>query len=107
VELRFAPCGSGGRIRAGQAFGVTQRRYDWAWNETGVCHYCVHCCVLQQLSPIRRLGYPARVVDPPLQPGDRCTWTVYRDPSLVPDEAYRRVGQRKPGGGDGRPQRGA
>jgi hypothetical protein len=97
VELRFSPCGSGGRIRQAERFGVTTERHDWAWNATGVCHYCVHCCVLQQLEPIDRLGYPARVIDPPLRPGDACTWTVYDDPSLVPEEAYRRVGRRKPG----------
>ena len=96
VELRFSPCGSGGRLRAAERFGVTADRHDWAWNETGVCHYCAHCCVLQQLEPIDRLGYPARVIDPPLRPGDSCTWTVYRDPSLVPEEAYRRVGRKKP-----------
>lgn len=100
VELRFEPCGSGGRLRAEGTFGVTEQRWDWAWNEVGVCHYCVHCCVLQQLTPIQRLGFPARVIDPPLQPGGSCTWTVYHDPSLVPEEAYRRVGQRKPRAGD-------
>jgi hypothetical protein len=95
VELRFEPCGSGGALRARELFGVTTERHDFAWNELGVCHYCVHCCVLQQLTPIDRLGYPARVIDPPLRPGEACTWTVYRDPSLVPAEAYERVGRRK------------
>lgn len=98
VELRFEPCGSGGVLRAGERFGVTAARHDFAWNEQGVCHYCIHCCVLQQLTPIDRLGYPARVIDPPLRPGDRCTWTVYRDPSLVPDEAFERVGRRRSDG---------
>lgn len=98
VELRFATCGSGGRLRAARRFGVTEARHDFAWNEIGVCHYCVHCCVLQQLEPIDRLGYPARVIDPPLRPSDSCSWTVYRDPALVPEEAYRRVGRRKPEG---------
>jgi hypothetical protein len=96
VELLFSPCGSGGVLRAREAFGVTRGRHDFAWNEPGVCHYCVHCCVLQQLTPIDRLGYPARVIDPPLRPGDPCSWSVYRDPSLVPEEAYRRVGREKP-----------
>jgi len=38
------------------------------------------------------------VIDPPTEPGQSCTWTVYRDPSLVPAEAYERVGRRKPDG---------
>lgn len=95
VELRFEPCGSGGVLRARERFGVTTQQYDFAWNKTGVCHYCIHCCVLQQLTPIDRLGYPARVIDPPLRPGDPCTFTVYRDPSLVPAEAFERVGRRR------------
>jgi hypothetical protein len=96
VQLTFSPCGSGGRLRAAERFGVTTAPYDWAWNEVGVCHYCVHCCVLQQLEPIDNLGYPARVIDPPLAAGDSCSWTVYRDPADIPDSAYRRVGRRKP-----------
>lgn len=95
VELRFEPCGSGGVLRARERFGVTTQQHDFAWNKTGVCHYCIHCCVLQQLTPIDRLGYPARVIDPPLRPGDACTWTVYRDPSLIPAEAFERVGRRR------------
>lgn len=96
VELEFAPCGSGGRLRAAERFGVTKGRHDWAWNEEGVCHYCVHCCVLMQLEPIDRLGFPVRVVDPPLRPGEPCRWTVYRDPADVPAAAYERVGREKP-----------
>jgi hypothetical protein len=95
VQLTFAPCGSGGRIRAAERFGVTRQRHDWAWNETGVCHYCVHCCVLMQLEPIDRLGYPVRVIDPPLEAGQSCSWTVYRDPAEIPESAYRRVGRAK------------
>jgi hypothetical protein len=96
VQLTFAPCGSGGRLRAAERFGVTGERHDWAWNELGVCHYCVHCCVLQQVEPIDNLGYPARVIDPPLAAGESCSWTVYRDPRDVPESAYSRVGRRKP-----------
>jgi hypothetical protein len=96
VTMRFESCGSGGQIVDRSAYGVTSERHPFAWNEVGVCHYCIHCCVLQQLEPIKRLGYPARVIDPPLEPGAPCTWTVYRDPSLVPEGAYRSVGQAPP-----------
>ncbi len=96
VSLSFHPCGSGGRVLEAGRNGVVAGRHDFAWNEPGVCRYCVHCCVLQQLGPIDDFGYPARVVDPPLRPGEDCTWTVYRDPSLVPSAAYERVGRRKP-----------
>ena len=81
-----------------RATASSRARHDFAWSTPGVCRYCVHCCVLQQLTPIDDFGYPARVIDPPTRPGDPCTWTVYRDPSLVPAEAYERVGRTKPDG---------
>lgn len=112
--FRFAPCGSGGRTMSDAAsdggarpgppygFAVTTKRHDWAWNTEGICAYCVHCCLLNELVPIDRLGYPTRVIDAPVWPDDRadprCTWWVYKDPSLVPDEVYARVGRRRPSG---------
>ena len=111
--FRFDPCGSGGRTlradanadgtaRAGPPFGfrVTTEPHDWAWQTKGVCLYCVHCCQLQERASIARLGYPVRVVEPPVwgtaEPRGHCTWSVYKDPQLVPAEAYRRVGSAKP-----------
>jgi hypothetical protein len=113
--VRFDPCGSGGRTLRPDAnpdgaarvgtpfgFGVTTERHDWAWGEKGVCLYCVHCCQLQERAPIARLGYPVRVVEPPVwgtaAPRGQCTWSIYKDPRLVPADAYRRVGAAKPGG---------
>jgi hypothetical protein len=113
--FRFDPCGSGGRTlradanadgaaRAGSpfGFGVTTEQHDWAWRTKGVCLYCVHCCQLQERASIARLGYPVRVVEPPVwgtaESRGYCTWSVYKDPQLVPAEAYRRVGAIKPEG---------
>ena len=112
MGFRFAPCGSGGRSISRTSndgvsrldppynFAVTTAEHDWAWNMTGICAYCVHCCLLNELEPIDRLGYPTRVIDPPRWPHDAdnptCTWWIYQDPSLVPEEIYRRVGRTKP-----------
>lgn len=120
--IRFDPCGSGGRtmrddpdtgtgprIEAPWNFGVTQEAHDWSWNKKGVCLYCVHCCQLNERMPMRRFGYPTRVVEPPVWPeareGSKCTWYVYKDPALVPEEIYRRVGATKPARLGGRAQR--
>lgn len=110
--FRFAPCGSGGRSldaritggapRSGAPYGfaVTTEPHDWAWNTVGICSYCVHCCQLNVIMPIDRLGYPTRVIDPPTwnpeSPTTSCTWWVYDDPADVPDDVYTRVG-RDPG----------
>jgi hypothetical protein len=113
VIFRFNPCGSGGRTMRGDGvddgiarmnppygFAVTTESHDWAWKTEGVCLYCVHCCQLQERVPIQRLGFPLRVVDPPVwrAGADRssCTWTIYRDPSLVPESSYQRVGLAPP-----------
>lgn len=113
IGFRFAPCGSGGRtyqadpddgvgprMEPPYSFGITRNKHDWAWNRTGICYYCAHCCAAMELEPIRMFGYPARVVDPPSWPearsGAHCTWWVYRDPRDVPEEVYARVGRKKP-----------
>ena len=116
IVFSFSPCGTGGRTfldgkdpgGAGveapmddpDRFGVTTRPHDWSWGKAGVCLYCVHCCQLQERIPIRRFGYPLRVIEAPVWPqarGEgRCTWTVYKDLSLIPAEVYERVGETKP-----------
>ncbi|MFD1247202.1 hypothetical protein ACFQ3F_05325 [Nocardioides ginsengisoli] len=106
--LEFAPCGSGGRTYPSEAATerdareFTQGEHDWAWRTRGVCLYCVHCCQLQQRAPIERLGFPLRVIEPPVRasegaPGrDRCRWSLYKDPALVPAHAYSDVGAVPP-----------
>lgn len=112
IGFRFAPCGSGGRsldariadgaprAAAPFHFAVTTEPHDWAWNTVGICSYCVHCCQLNEVMPIDRLGYPTRVIDAPVwnpdAPVSTCTWWVYRNPDDVPDEVYRRVGRQRP-----------
>ena len=127
VEITFDPCASGGRTLRGDPdegtpsrvlepykFGVTTEKYDWAWNEEGVCYYCAHCCLVLQKLPIERWGTPVRVVDPPLWRGENdpttrraCKWTVYNTPEAVPESAYTRIGMTKPaalaGGSPGEP----
>ena len=107
--LSFDPCGSGGRMRRGDALNGTPSRYDppfnftsvegaypWTWGEKGVCLYCSHCSFVNEILPIEHLGYPMRVTENPRDPGDKCRWIVYKRPELVPEEAYRRVGKEKP-----------
>lgn len=115
---RFDPCGSGGRsmrvdavegspprMEAPFEYGVTKEEYDFAWNKKGVCYYCVNCCVVMQLMPIDKFGYPVRVTEPPTYPNTadvKCTWHVYKDPANVPERYYTDVGRVKPASIGGR-----
>ena len=44
-------------------------------------------------------GYPVRVVDSPVYPGnvEQCKWTMYRNPRDVPAAVYERMAETKPG----------
>lgn len=103
--LQFAPCGSGGRTYEDtdrDSGEFTTGEHDWAWRTKGVCLYCVHCCQLQQRAPIERLGFPLRVVEPPVRPSGGspgravCTWSLYKDVSKVPARAWTDVGAVPP-----------
>jgi len=114
--MRFDPCGSGGRsIRGDEIEGTPPRMeapYDWPvtkepapWNHSkpGVCVYCAHCIVLTEIMTIDAYGYPVRAVDPPRYgetdergQAAKCSWTMFKDLSAVPEEYYTRVGRTKP-----------
>lgn len=105
--MSFDPCGSGGRMRRGDAkrgqtprteapynFGVTNEAHDYSWSEKGVCLYCAHCAVAGELMPIEKNGYPMRVTEHPTEDAqDVCRFIIYKSPDLVPDSAYTRVGK--------------
>lgn len=115
--LRFDPCGSGQRTIRGdwvegtparmeQPYGwtVIEGKHPWTHFKSGVCHYCAHCIVLMEEMPIDRFGYPVRVIDPPTYPDtdrdatvrQKCQWTMYKDPTAVPEEVYALTGRTKP-----------
>jgi hypothetical protein len=106
--VSFDPCGSGGRARRGDPaqgissglerpeFGYSEEAHDWTWGKEGVCLYCSHCSLINEILPIERLGFPMRVTEYPEDPGDKCRWILYRDPKEIPAEAYERVGKTKP-----------
>jgi hypothetical protein len=108
VVVSFDPCGSGGRARRGDPdrgippaterpeLGFSEEEHDWTWGRRGVCLYCAHCSLVNEVLPIERLGFPIRVTEYPTDPSDPCRWILYKDPRDVPAEAYERVGKRKP-----------
>lgn len=112
--VRFDPCGSGGRTVQGDEiegtgprmeapynWKVAEEPHDWNHYTPGVCLYCAHCIILTEQMPMDRFGYPVRVIDPPVYfPGQterqQCRWTMYKDPTTVPEELYTRAGRTKP-----------
>ena len=115
-ELQFDACGSGGRSMRGDPiegtparmeapynFRVSEVERDWNHYQKGVCLYCAHCVILMEHMPMDRYGYPIRVVDPPVygevdESGapQKCRWTMYKDPTSVPEVFYERSGRVKP-----------
>lgn len=107
--ISFDPCGSGGRMRRGDAaggtpprtqppfnYGVTKAPYDWSWSEVGVCYYCAHCAIYNELTGIAEYGTPNWVTEYPRNPDDSCRFVFYKRPELIPDRYYRQVRRVKP-----------
>lgn len=106
--LSFDACGSGGRMRRGDPLVGSGSRleppynfiniegaYDWTWNRKGVCAYCAHCAVVNQILPIENLGRPMRLTEYPENANDPCRWTIYKDKDKFPDEAFTSVGKKR------------
>jgi len=112
--IRMDPCGSGGRMRRGDAvdgtpsrlgppyhFGATQTAHPWSWGRAGVPYYCVHCA-LNELLPMEWGGHPLWVTEYDDDASKPCAWHFFKRAELIPDEVYERVGREKPDDGDGR-----
>jgi hypothetical protein len=108
--LVFDACGTGGRMRRGDPtvgsgsrldapyhFLNVEGAYDWTWKRKGVCAYCAHCAVVNQILPIEGLGRPMRMTLYPDNPHDPCRWVIYKNPQNYPDEAYHSVGKTRQG----------
>jgi hypothetical protein len=53
--------------------------------------YCTHCAI-NELESMRRLGYPILVTEFESDPQKPCGWTVYKDPNLIPERYFTRLG---------------
>jgi hypothetical protein len=96
-RLVFEPCGTGGAMRRRKVAGLTNFRDASAatWQRTNeVPTYCAHCA-LNEVTSIRRLGYPAWVTEFDPDPEKPCGRTVYKDPALIPERYFTRLGYRK------------
>lgn len=106
--LVLDPCGSGGRMIKGPldasgsrveppfSLGKTQKPHNWSWGKAGVPYYCVHCCLWNEVIPIEKQGYPTKITECPSEDFSKpCTQYFYKDPDLIPERYFRRVGFKK------------
>ena len=104
------PCGSGGRMRrtgeldktqprTGPPFnlGKTKKAYPWSWNMKDVPYYCVHCCYWSELMPMKATGSPTRLAEYDPDPDAPCRLYFYKEPELIPEKYFKRIGLEKPG----------
>ena len=107
MSLAFDACGTGGRMRRGDSLGRqrlaacaaynflnVEGAYDWTWNRKGVCAYCAHCAVVNQVLPIEGLGRPMRMTQYPDNPNDPCRWIIYKKPDSFPTRHSRQLASR-------------
>jgi hypothetical protein len=97
------PCGSGQRLwRMGayegpNALGRTEEAHDWSYGRKGFPLYCTHCSFMNELQPLRWIGYPVYPSDPPDDfDHDPCVWYWYKDPADIPERHWERYGEEKP-----------
>jgi hypothetical protein len=105
LTFTMNPCGSGQRLwrlgRYGEnGWGVTDGAHDWSYGREGFPLYCTHCAFMNELLPIRWIGFPVYPSDPPEDfDHDPCTWYWYKDPADIPDRHFERYGLEREGGG--------
>jgi hypothetical protein len=96
-RLVFGPCGTGGVFRQRNVKGLKKfpKATPETWNrENQVPSYCSHCAK-NELTSISKVGYPLWVTEFNPDENKPCGWTVYKDPSLIPDEYFTRLGITK------------
>ena len=96
-RLIFEPCGTGQALRLRNIKGLTKfpEASPETWNlKNEVPPYCSHCA-RNEITSISILGYPAWVTEFNPDPKKPCGWTIYKDPKLIPEKYFKRLGLEK------------
>jgi hypothetical protein len=103
-KLTFAmnPCGSGQRLwrmkryEGPGAYALTDEAHDWSYGRAKFPIYCTHCTFMNEIGPIRWIGYPVYPSEAPDDfDRDPCVWYWYKDPAAIPEKYWTRYGMRK------------
>jgi hypothetical protein len=78
---------------SGARVGAHDAAHDWSYGREGFPLYCTHCAFMNELLPIRWIGYPVYPSDPPDDfDRDPCTRYWYKDPADIPERHFARYG---------------
>lgn len=93
------PCGSGARLwrkgwyEKGAAGKVSEKEHSWTYHRKDFPYYCIHCPFLNEILPCESdYGMLLWPVDPLENKHNECAWHVYKDPAMIPDRYYKRLG---------------
>ena len=95
--LEANPCGSclpmRRTIEAGP--GRTSRGYPWSWGMAGIPYFLAHHALWWEVMSIEDIGYPVRVHEWSDDPDAPCRIAFYKEPALIPEQFFTRVGAKK------------
>ena len=98
--LRLRPAALAQRPLRADGWGVTDEAHDWSYGRKGFPLYCTHCAFMNELLPIRWIGYPVYPSEPPEDfDRDPCIWYWYKDPADIPERHWERYGLERSAGG--------
>lgn len=92
-RLVFDPCGSGGAMRREGLGGLAifSDASPLTWGRKGqVPAYCAHCA-FNELTSIKRVGYPLWVTEFDPDATRPCGWTVFKNPDGIPKSYIARL----------------
>jgi len=101
IVLSFR-CGTGGRLiddggyEGEHAYLTLREQAGRTFMRDELPSYCAHCSVNNEIQPVEWGGAPTSVEHPPERKGEPCVHHVYKDVAAIPDDAYERIGKRRP-----------
>ncbi len=101
VCMKMMPCGTGERLIDEGAYGppknfsLVKKPHVMTFGKSNCPVYCAHEPILEML-PIDWVGHPLWVVYPPEEKWGGCRFCVYKSTDSIPEEAYKRLGKKKP-----------
>ena len=102
VEVKLAPCGSGGRLitegkyEGPDAFHTIEKGQPLTYGRENFPVYCAHEYAMEKVDA-QENGKPFVVVEPAACLGkDYCSMIVYKNPDDIPLKYYDRLGTKKP-----------